>query len=224
MALDARLSTKGSNLFQFCVEHGLRAAPIEPTDAQILKWVRSYSKEHGKPPSVGSGMIGEADSSDLNWKSLNARLGVKGSSLSQFCVKHRLRASKGFNKAQTLKWVRAYLKKYGAPPSVGSGMIGEADSSDLTWGTLNARLRAKGSSLSQFCVKHGFRDAPIEATDSQIIKWVKSYAKKHGKPPSCKSGLVGEADSEELNWGSLDARLGVKGSSLSQFCKKHGLR
>jgi hypothetical protein len=221
--INTKLKRKGSSLFQFLYGNGL--GQVKASDEQILRWVKNYVERKGKPPSTISGSIEERDSGTLTWVALDGRLRARGASLSKFCAEYGIRSTPcDVTEEQVLRWAKKYTIAHGKPPSDKSGLIGETDSGSLHWAGLSARLRTEGSSLSNFCVRHGLREPRVNATEEQTLRWIRSFTQLKNKPPLVTSGLIREHDSGGLKWHNLDQKLRKQGSSLSQFCKKHGLK
>ncbi len=149
---------KKSSLAKLLKSHGkVRARKPWPKldPADILRWADSFFATHGYWPYARSGPV--AEKPRANWRAIDAALrnGARGlpggSSLSHFLNEHRglfggrdgrpyrISDERRIDMKKVMRWARAYRRKTGIWPHLGSGEI--PGSGGYRWGLLDMALR-----------------------------------------------------------------------------------
>jgi hypothetical protein len=147
----------------------VRAIRNPLTESMILEWADAFYAKNGYWPSMRSGLV--AGQTRANWRAIDVALrnGARGlpgrSSLSDFLNKHRnlyqggrmrpyrISENRRIDMKLVMRWARAYKKKTGIWPHLGSGVI--SGSGGYRWGLLDMALRfgrrglPGGTSLAQ---------------------------------------------------------------------------
>lgn len=191
--------------------HG-SAAHTTLTVEQILAWAEDHRLRTGRLPSKRSGLI-LADPAE-DWRGVDEalRLGHRGlpggSSLSALLGKKK----SPLTVAQIVAWAEAHLARTGALPTIDSGAVFDAPGE--TWTGIDQALRGGwrglpgGSCLAQLL---GKAKAP-PLTIAQILEWAEDHRQRTGSLPTCESGPVLAAPSE--NWSNINRVLRDGGRGL----------
>jgi len=173
---------------------------------------------YGRYPRADDGIIDLAPTE--NWCAVNMAMqkghrGLPGgSTLARLLEAHRGKRNKArlpkISLAVILEWADEHYQRTGHWPTTESGDVQAA--SCERWRVVGSALKRVlrglpgGISLDRLLIlyrgKH-IRNAPISI--EIITNWMRSHALRHGKYPTCKSGIV--EDAPEENWTALQLAL-----------------
>jgi len=171
---------------------GSRRGPMWTTKKEIRSIIRRYFTEHGKPPTPMSGKI-TGDPHGRSWTSVTrAAERIFGYGLVEL-----LRREFGGNRRKpwTLKeihkYVRVYIEKHGQPPTSSSGKI-DGDPYGRKWAAIVTYVKRHFGCPFHKLVRrvHGVSLRPPPLTRKNIDQFIRAYIKKHGRPPTLKSGKI----------------------------------
>ena len=233
--IDDLLRSRGSSLPKFLIEQGLKMDTLTPkdlSDEELLTACVAYHAETGRWPHGNSGDSFKWTGVHITWAGIEYRLRTKGSSLTKFLIPRGRKAyspkdaPKKLTDAELLAACKAYHADTGKWPSVNSGSSIKWTKRRRLWSGIDYDLWARGSSLAKFLIEHGLKEATSseEILDDALIAACTAHFAEKGKWPTGASGDSFKWTGRHITWSGIDSRLKTRGSSLSKFLIKHGVK
>jgi len=202
----------------------------------ILDWADNHYERHGSYPTCEAGVIDAAPTEQwfrIDRSLRDGRRGLpRGSSLANLLQEYRGRRNHcdapPLSEALILAWADEHYDQSGQWPTRYSGTVHSA--TDENWSAIDMALLKgvrsldAGSSLGRLLEKYRGRRNHLNVPRldiEQVTGWIQSYALRHGRCPTRKSGTVDDAPGE--TWSAVNYALacGTRGlpggSSLARL-------
>jgi hypothetical protein len=231
----------GSSLAKLlAAKRGVRLQSQLPrlSTARILAWADAHYRKTGNWPTDSSGPILQSPIDTWYKIDKSLRLGYRGlrgkSSLARLLRRHRgvtrYVRQPPLTIATILSWADAHHERHGTWPTAKSGVIPEVPGE--TWQRVNTALRLGKRGLpggqtvaAALALARGVRSRASlpKLTEATILRWARSYRRRHGRWPTRESGIIPESGGETwagVNWALKSGRRGIpRRTSLSRLLR-----